>query len=202
MPAKTRTANEARVEEILRAAQVVFTERGYSGATTDEIARAARASKTTLYAQFGNKQALFRTLLARRLAPADTAAFRLDADQPLETMIYRLMLGIVQGATSPDAVALGRIALAEAARFPELKEIMAQRMHYTELAAYLRGCRRKGQMAFKDAEATASMLVAMAQSDWTARALYGLLDGVSAAQLEAHAAMATGMFLAAVRPSA
>lgn len=200
MPAKTRVANEARVEEILAAAQTVFTERGYSGATTDEIARVARASKTTLYAQFGNKQTLFRTLLARRLAPTDTAAFRLDPDEPPADVIYRLMLGIVQGAISPPAVALGRIALAEAVRFPELKQIMMERMHYKALAAYLHSCRLKGQMAFEDADATASMLVAMAQSDWTARALYDLLDEVSPAQLEAHAKMASEMFMAAVRP--
>ena len=45
-----------------------------------------------------------------------------------------------------------------------------------------------------------SMLVAMAQGDWAVCALCRLRDDVSPTQLAAHAAMASEMFLAAVRP--
>lgn len=201
MPAKARKDDEARIAQILDAAQAVFVARGYSGATTDEIARVAQASKTTLYALFGSKEALFRALMTQRLAPPDAGAFHLDADKPPAEVIRRLVLGVLRGATSPDAAALVRIAIAEAVRFPELRDVMAARLKYDGLAAYLKACRRKGLMAFKDADATAVMLVVMAQGDWTVRALYGLAEDATRAKLEAHAALATQMFLAAVRPS-
>lgn len=200
MAAKARKDDEDRIAQILDAAQAVFVARGFSGATTDEIARVAQASKTTLYALFGSKEALFRDLMARRLAPPDPAAFALDASRPPQEAIRCFVLGVLRSVTSPEAAALVRIAIAEAARFPELRKIMAERLRYDGLAAYLKACRRKGLMAFKDADAASAMLVAMAQGDWTVRALYGLAEDSTPAKLEAHATLATEMFLAAVRP--
>src|ERR1700742_1543772 len=46
-------------ERILDAAGRVFLERGFQGASVDEIAEAASAGKPTIYARFPNKQALF-----------------------------------------------------------------------------------------------------------------------------------------------
>lgn len=200
MPEKTRAARERRIDEILDAALAVFRERGFSGATTDEIARQARASKTTLYNLLGNKETLFRTLLARRMAAPEIAGVRLDPETPPETVLSRLALAVLQGVTSPDAAALVRVAIAEAARFPELRRVMAEGLRYEHLAAYLEACRARGLMAFADADQAATMFIAMAQGDWTVRALYGLLDAPAPAPaaLEAHATLATKMFLTAV----
>src|ERR1700739_458867 len=58
---------ERRRREILDAAFLEFSTRGYAGASMEAIARRARASKETLYAWFENKETLFNTLLAARL---------------------------------------------------------------------------------------------------------------------------------------
>src|SRR5258708_13024458 len=52
-------------ERILDAAGRVFLERGFQGASVDEIAEAASAGKPTIYARFPNKQALFPSLVQR-----------------------------------------------------------------------------------------------------------------------------------------
>src|ERR1700728_2150317 len=52
-------------ERILDAAARVFLERGFQGASVDEIAEAASAGKPTIYARFPNKQALFTAVVVR-----------------------------------------------------------------------------------------------------------------------------------------
>lgn len=64
-----RTKTELR-DEILAAARAEFAQHGLAGARIDRIARAASASKERLYAHFGDKQALFRDVVA-----ADGAEF-------------------------------------------------------------------------------------------------------------------------------
>src|ERR1700729_3001526 len=63
-----RPAKQERRREILDAALLEFSEKGYSGASMEAIARRARASKETLYAWFENKETLLDTLFASRLA--------------------------------------------------------------------------------------------------------------------------------------
>jgi len=45
-------------------------ERGFEGASIDEIAEAARAGKPTIYACFGDKRALFTIVVTRDVIQA------------------------------------------------------------------------------------------------------------------------------------
>src|SRR6059058_5775962 len=63
-----RKSKEARREEILDAAQTVFAERGYQGASTEEIARRAGISQPYIFRLFGTKKDLF--------VAVDTRCFR------------------------------------------------------------------------------------------------------------------------------
>ena len=58
---------DERRREILDAAFLEFSKKGYAGASMEAIARRARASKETLYAWFENKETLLNTLFASRL---------------------------------------------------------------------------------------------------------------------------------------
>jgi TetR/AcrR family transcriptional regulator len=60
-----RISPGARRESILAAASRVFGERGYFGATTDQIAQAAGISQPYVVRMFGGKEALFLAVLAR-----------------------------------------------------------------------------------------------------------------------------------------
>lgn len=53
----------ARRDEILRAARKVFSERGFAGATLDEIAMAAEFGKGTIYNYFSSKEELFVSVM-------------------------------------------------------------------------------------------------------------------------------------------
>lgn len=63
----TRMKSEERRELILAAAAGVFGERGYVGATTDAVAKAAAVSQPYVVRMFGTKAALFQAVLTRSL---------------------------------------------------------------------------------------------------------------------------------------
>src|SRR3546814_2104238 len=72
MTAPTPSSNElnAKALTVLRAARNVFLTHGFSAATTDMIQREAGVSKSTVYAHYANKEALFTAVIE-----ADCAAF-------------------------------------------------------------------------------------------------------------------------------
>ena len=59
---------QKRVYEILNAAQEVFTEKGFHGATVNDIADRALISKYTLYKYFDSKDAILNAILSRGYA--------------------------------------------------------------------------------------------------------------------------------------
>jgi AcrR family transcriptional regulator len=54
---------EATWQAVVAAARELFSEQGYSGTTVQQIAREARVSPATVYAQCGGKQGLLKTLM-------------------------------------------------------------------------------------------------------------------------------------------
>ncbi|NNC13274.1 TetR/AcrR family transcriptional regulator [Planctomonas sp. JC2975] len=62
-----RVPAAVRREQILEAASHVFGERGYVGATTDQVARAAGISQPYVVRMFGSKENLFAAVLDRAL---------------------------------------------------------------------------------------------------------------------------------------
>src|SRR5215208_3049991 len=58
---------EARPEEILDAAFVVFGDSGFARAKIDDVARLAGVSKGTVYLYFDSKEALFREMVRAKI---------------------------------------------------------------------------------------------------------------------------------------
>jgi TetR/AcrR family transcriptional regulator len=110
-PARTR-------ERILAAALREFSDKGFAGARVDRIARRARVNKRMLYHYFGNKESLFREILARKVR--ERTAWAVTApDDAAESLVFwfdtacrdrdwvRLMeweaLGRAEGGVNGDA---------------------------------------------------------------------------------------------------
>jgi AcrR family transcriptional regulator len=104
---------------ILDAAQQVFLKRGFQGASIDEIAATAPASKPTIYAHFPGKEALFAAIVARII---DGLADFTDYVPKGHTVQDRLMnLGIeILERFIDETVDVARVTIAESGRFPEL----------------------------------------------------------------------------------
>jgi AcrR family transcriptional regulator len=111
-----------RVEErILDASRKMFLERGFEGASIDEIAALARSGKPTIYARFRDKRALFTAVMTRDIL---THIEHFKGDVPAGGSIEERLAGagvaLLQWALDSDRVGLLRLAIAEVHRFPDL----------------------------------------------------------------------------------
>jgi AcrR family transcriptional regulator len=94
--------NRKRLEEfhknnILRAADRLFRERGYETTTMDRIAKLANYSKTTVYAYFPGKEAVFFTLVLQHVVEIDTGFARvLDGGGSFKRMFRDMCLLLVK----------------------------------------------------------------------------------------------------------
>jgi len=136
-------------ERILDAARKVFLERGFEGASVEEIAEAARSGKPTIYARFPGKEALFTAVLMQSVA-ANTA--RVETLTPtgatIEESLESVAVAVLQWILASDSiVGLLRVAIAESPRFPDLA------------SSVYAMARERG------AQAVARLLTEMAQSD-------------------------------------
>ena len=114
---------------LLETAAREFLARGFRDCSIDHIARVSRVSKTTIYRQFPNKEALFEAVAlhtADGMAPL--AEIPLDIEQPEATLrdladrIYRSQ------REQPYYRELFRLLIAETPHFPDMARRVRQRM--------------------------------------------------------------------------
>ncbi len=136
-----RISATERREQILEAAASVFGEQGYSGATTDRIARAAGISQPYVLRLFGSKEQLFIDVLERTCtrillafetaiaaAPEGTEDFRPyigDAYVSLVKTDRGVVLSLMQGFILGHDRAVGPVARAGFMRiYDRLRNVM------------------------------------------------------------------------------
>jgi AcrR family transcriptional regulator len=112
-------------ERILDAARKVFLDRGFEGASIEEIAGVARSGKPTIYARFRDKKALFTAAITRYVIAKQG---RLENYSPFGTTIEERLASIgvtaLQETLTPEWIGLLRLAIAEARRFPDLGSVV------------------------------------------------------------------------------
>lgn len=122
-PTKEETAGIQ--DKILDVAAAFFFEDGYGATSIEAIAKQARIAKRTIYSRFADKPSLFRAVVHRvieRLRPPNVT--HLFEGTKLEDILYELARVILDASLNSQALALHRIVLAEATRFPELALIV------------------------------------------------------------------------------
>ncbi|MFC5138132.1 TetR/AcrR family transcriptional regulator [Actinomycetospora rhizophila] len=112
---------------IVRAATELFLRHGYQGTRTEQIAAAAAVSKQTVYHQFGDKERLFREIVLGTTATAE--AFTADLVEAfagvttagqVEPALRAVARRYLAAVLNPQVLALRRLVIGEAARFPDL----------------------------------------------------------------------------------
>jgi AcrR family transcriptional regulator len=88
--------------EALDAAMTVFWEKGYEGSTLADLTEAMRINRSSMYATFGDKEALFRLAIARYVeGPA--AYVREALEQPtVRSVVEALLRGALGLLTDPS----------------------------------------------------------------------------------------------------
>lgn len=112
---------------ILGAATEVFLEAGYGAGAVDEVVRRAGGSKSTVYAHFGSKEGLFAEVVESVLGELASSVATDLRGESLETGLHRIATRLYAIVTSERHIALARMVIAEARRFPELGRIYHER---------------------------------------------------------------------------
>jgi len=161
------TLQSGQIQEMLldNAAELFLAE-GYGAVSIEKIAARCRMSKRTFYHRFANKEELFAAVAHRlitRMKPEH--AEHLFEGKTLEAILLRLAEIILHAALSPEALALHRIILAEAKRFPELAAVMetegSKAEAITRIAALLESAACKGEIRVPDAGFAAEQFLQM-----------------------------------------
>lgn len=120
-PAPAEGDVNAKALTVLRAAREVFLTHGFSAATTDMIQREAGVSKSTVYAHYANKEALFVAVIEAECAAfAETVRDIRSQPGKLRETLTALARAYLNVVVSPTGLALFRVVIAEGPRFPDL----------------------------------------------------------------------------------
>jgi len=197
------TPPTGKAESILAAAQRMFLASGFGAVSMDVIAREAGASKATLYAYFSSKEELFGAVVARegeRYFRGFTARELdpRDAEASLTEIAHRFLELVL----SPDAIAVNRITIAEAVRFPQLGEVFwraGPERTRNQIEAFLYRAAEVGTLDVADARLAAEQFIALLRGDIHLRQLLRLDIAVDPADLSSTAKNAVATFLKAFR---
>jgi AcrR family transcriptional regulator len=194
---------------ILDAAHRVFLERGLAGASMEEIASLARAGKSTIYARYPSKEALFTAVVMRNIA---TSIARFESHVPtaetIEERLASLGATVLHWALVGDTVGLMRLAIAEARRFPDLASSVHRmaRERGSEAVARLLGEAAQSDelgalpaFASEHLATTTRFFLDLAVLPLLIQALYGEKLDALCAEIGPHMARSVAFFLAACR---
>ena len=133
---------EGKRAAIARAATELFLAQGYPATSTEQVASVAGVSKQTVYNQFGDKERLFREIVLGVTATAETfadgvrgAMSGVDTSSGLDAALRALARRYLATVMNPQVLALRRLVISEATRFPDLAATYYERGPSRVLAA-------------------------------------------------------------------
>lgn len=196
-----RRDEQALRERILHAAFGAFLEHGYAGTSTLEIATRAKVSKRELYALFSNKEAMLAEGIRRRTEQMQVAP---DLPEARDRKILGEILAafgtrLLQEVSDPHVTAVYRLAIAEAARAPEIAQILnaaGREATKKALVAFFTKAQSNGLVAKGDTTAMAVQFVALLWSDLFTPLLLGVEARPDEADCRRRARSAAAQFLA------
>lgn len=195
---------------IIEAAKELFLETGFGPTSMDAVAERAGVSKRTVYSHFESKEALFGSIMTQMCATLGGAiqaqvdlmmakaeqATGPDPDMPelLQVLGARFLTLI----TDPVDVALFRIIIGEASRFPQLGQAFFEtgpKRLTEQLAVYFERQHNLGTLAIDDPCQAAWQFLAMVKDPIHLKLLIGLIDTPSETELKEIAAKGVDRFL-------
>lgn len=192
---------------ILEAAATVFLRNGYLGTSMDEVASLARVSKQTVYKHFADKERLFVEIVTSAVNevsdPVHAEVLELADSGDVEADLRDLARRQLRRVMQPRLLALRRLVIGEATRFPELGRSFYERgpgRTITALATAFERLAERGVLQLEDPA------LAAAQFNWLIMSapinqamLLGHDEAPRPAELNRYADSGVRAFLAAYR---
>jgi AcrR family transcriptional regulator len=167
---------------ILDAALALFLEHGYDRTQIDAVAKHAGVSSATLYKHFGSKAALFGGIMARFWQQDEETRLPSPAPGDPRAGLSRIGAHYAELLARPDLLALFRVVIAEAPRFPELGEALyarGKKPYLDGLGDYIRAEIAHGTLAVDDVDLAVRQFLGMINDVvfWPRTLLPGLAVG-------------------------
>ena len=169
-PPGRRAARKAdRRRAILDVAERTFIERGYADTSMSTISAELGGSKTTLWSYFPSKEELFSAVLDSKIND-----FQRELDEALipvggtEAALTRFGTILLRKMLHTSSIALHRLIVAEAERFPEMGQAFAERgpdRVRQRLCRYVEEEMANGRLRAGEPLLAARQFVALCQAD-------------------------------------
>ena len=122
MEANSESRSDRKRKALLLAATEVFLDKGYDGASMDDVAAKAAVSKPTVYKYFSDKEKLFAEIVRATTSQIDdlvrlvveTMSDQTGVEAGLTALARRFIAALMQ----PQVLRLRRLVIANADRFP------------------------------------------------------------------------------------
>lgn len=116
----TQKELERRKAKIMQVATSLFLKNGYAATSLVDIARSARVASRTLYRHFGDKEAIFKSVLFARETAAVFPHPEIETGESVREVMTKAAAYVCEVSLRPSTVVLMRLALAESKSFPDL----------------------------------------------------------------------------------
>src|SRR6516165_972684 len=192
---------DEKARQILEGAKQVFLAEGFDGASVNDIARAARVSKGTIYSHFESKEALFEALIrAERRQQAEQVCQLDEADPDLAAVMFNFGRSLLTMVVRPDVIALMRTVMAVAQKFPRIGRAFYEagpKYGLDRLAVYLTTLSDAGKLETPDPRMAASHFLQLCLADIFKQKMFCAIDDVSAAEIDETITAAVDVFMKA-----
>ncbi|WP_208349228.1 TetR/AcrR family transcriptional regulator [Pseudaestuariivita rosea] len=189
-----------KFDQVVDGARQVFMAHGFEGASVDDIARTAGVSKATLYSYFPDKRLLFLEVCQTEcLRQANEAIEFIDLNRPIDEVLRSAADKLISFITSDFNLAIYRMAVAEADRFPELARGFydsGPKLARTTLISFFEKAVAKGELVVDDYMMAAEQFVELCKAGAFPRMVLGLQDSLGDDERQQIIAAAVKTFLA------
>ena len=199
---------EGKRRAILQVAHDVFLAQGYAATSMSEIAAKLGGSKGTLYNYFRSKEELFSALMSDVCSGQAAIYFdpvmRPDDDRSLRESLIDIGVSLLEFLLLDDIIAVHRLVVAEADRFPELGQLFYEAGPHRGVARfteYFRQAMAAGRIPEDDPKLVGQRLKDLVMSDVYLRRLWGVAGDLDPTTLRAHVTQSVDIFLRAFGPA-
>jgi AcrR family transcriptional regulator len=183
-PRRARRSDATRSDAaLLEAAAALFLERGYDGASLDDIARAAGVTRQTVYNRFGDKPGMFAATIERHWATwgGEPRIAEVSPHDPVEAQLRAVALSIV-AFTDERQLAFQKLIIAESRRDPTLGEAAfkaGKGAQMTRFIAHLAWLHSEGRLRCPRPDIAAGQFVGLVQEFCVWPKVMGLTDSLA-----------------------
>lgn len=189
---------------ILRAAKQHFLQHGFDRASLDAIAASADVSKLTIYSHFGNKDELFKAVIA---AKCDESKLRDDYESlksvPVREAFMQIAARFADMIFTQDVIDMHRIVIGESALKPKISELMydaGPKPAKAALAEFLAYQHKSGTLSIPDPQAATRHFFCLLKGERHFKVLMNLEPLPNAREKAAHVKDCVELFLRAYAP--